>query len=141
MRTAIGPLVCLALLSACSLPRLPDRAAAARQPPAPPTAPEPPNPFDDSSASFVVSGARFAPGETAIVKVCVSPDGTISSANIIGSSGDQQFDNFALIWARQVRLRSVPQGAQSEELCGPVRVEIKPASLPPSFADRESSLG
>jgi TonB family protein len=137
VRTAIGPLVCLVLLSACSLPRLPDRAAAARQP----AAPEPPNPFDDSSASFVVSGARFAPGETAIVKVCVSPDGTIASANIIGSSGDRQFDNFALIWARQVRLRSMPQGTQTEELCGPVRVEIKPASLPPSFADRESSLG
>jgi len=102
--------------------------------------PEPPNPFDDTSASFTVHGARFAPGETAIVKVCVTPEGTIASADVVGSSGDKRFDDFALIWARQVRLRTLPQGAQTQDLCGPVRVEIRPASTPGVFSEHSSAL-
>jgi TonB family protein len=102
--------------------------------------PEPPSPFDDSSASFTVHGARFAPGETAIVKVCVTPDGSIASADVVGSSGDRRFDEFALVWARQVRLKSQPPGAQPQPLCGPVRVEIRPAGVPGVFAEHSSAL-
>ena len=111
---------------------------------------EPPDPFDDSSTSFTIQGARFAPGETAIVKVCVTPEGSIASAAVVGSSGDKRFDDYALVWARQVRLRSVPQGAPSngaspsppttQSQCGPVRVEIRPAALPGVLSEHSSAL-
>ncbi len=108
---------------------------------------EPPDPFDDSSTSFTIQGARFAPGETAIVKVCVTPEGSIASAAVVGSSGDKRFDDYALVWARQVRLRSVPQGvspagpSQGASQCGPVRVEIRPAALPGVFSEHSSAMG
>jgi len=130
--------LCAAALIGCAAAP-PQRVPAATAPP-----PEPPSPFDESSASFTVRGARFAPGETAIVKVCVSPEGTIASADVVGSSGDKRFDEFALAWARQVRLKSLPSGAapmQTQTLCGPVRVEIHPASVPGVFADHSSALG
>ena len=97
-----------------------------------------PNPFDDTPNSFVVAGPHFAPGETAIVRICVSIDGVISSANIIGSSGDKRFDDFALVWARQVRLAS---RAHTAEACGAVRVEIRGVALPRGFSGADSSLG
>lgn len=128
-RTTLLSLACLAALSACSWPRRPSPVASAL-----------PDPFDESSSSFLVSGARFPAGETAIIKVCVSPDGTISSADVVGSSGDKRFDDFAVVWARQVRLKSMPQGAQTQEICGPVRVEIKAAPLPEALPGRQSSL-
>lgn len=105
-----------------------------------PTAPVPPNPFDDASSSFLVNGARFPPGETAIVKVCVTPAGTIASADVVGSSGDKRFDDFAVNWARQVQLRSLPQGVQTDTVCGAVRVEIKAAPLPEGLPGRQSAL-
>jgi TonB family protein len=145
--------VCLAALGAVLL----DGCAAARRPPpvaAHPAAAQPPDPFDDTSTSFTVQGARFAPGETAIVKVCVTPEGSIASADVIGSSGDKRFDDYALVWARQVRLRAVAQGvaqgiakgaatqtpAPAQSLCGPVRVEIRPAGMPAVLSDHSSAL-
>jgi TonB family protein len=94
----------------------------------------------------VVAGPRFAPGESAIVRICVSGDGVIASANVIGSSGDKRFDDFALIWARQVRLASRPQSADTEndptkQNCGAVRVEIRGVSLPQGLSESDSSLG
>ncbi len=103
-------------------------------------APVPPNPFDDSSSSFLVNGARFPPGETAIVKVCVTAAGTIASADVVGSSGDKRFDDFAVTWARQVQLRTLPQGVQTDTVCGPVRVEIKAGPLPEGLPGRQSAL-
>jgi TonB family protein len=139
--------VCLVALGAVTL----DGCAAPRRPP--PVAvqrAEPPDPFDDTSTSFTIQGARFAPGETAIVKVCVTPEGSIASADVVGSSGDKRFDDYALVWARQVRLRSVPQGAaspaasptqsQSQSQCGPVRVEIRPAAMPGVLSEHSSAL-
>jgi TonB family protein len=135
VRTTLLVLACVAL-GACSWPRRLAPVAST-----PPTAPAPVlNPFDESSASFMVSGARFPAGETAIVKVCVTPEGTISSAAVVGSSGDRRFDEFAVGWARQVRLRNMPQGLQTEEVCGPVRVEIKAAPLPEALPGRQSAL-
>ena len=137
--------VCLAALGAvmldgCAAPRRPPPVAAHRA--------EPPDPFDDTATSFTVQGARFAPGETAIVKVCVTPEGSIASADVVGSSGDKRFDDYALVWARQVRLRSVPQGAPSrsqtsvptQSSCGPVRVEIRPAGMPGVLSEHSSAL-
>jgi TonB family protein len=147
--------LCLAALGAvmldgCAAPRRPPPVAVQRA--------EPPDPFDDSSTSFTIQGARFAPGETAIVKVCVTPEGSIASAAVVGSSGDKRFDDYALVWARQVRLRSVPpdapqraspgapsQGASpssspSQSQCGPVRVEIRPAALPGVLSEHSSAL-
>jgi len=98
--------VCLAALGAVML----NGCAAPRRPPPVAAHPaQPPDPFDDTATSFTVQGARFAPGETAIVKVCVTPEGSIASADVVGSSGDKRFDDYALVWARQVRLRSVPR--------------------------------
>jgi TonB family protein len=99
------------------------------------------NPFDDTPSTFVVAGPHFAPGETAIVRICVSTDGAISSANVIGSSGDKRFDDLALLWARQVRLSSRPQANNAKELCGAVRVEIRGLPLPRGISGADSSLG
>lgn len=134
-------IVCLAALGAVVL----NSCAAPRRPPPVAVHPaEPPGPFDDTSTSFTVQGARFAPGETAIVKVCVTPEGSIASADVVGSSGDKRFDDYALVWARQVRLRTVPQGAPSQapaqSSCGPVRVEIRPAATPGVFSEHSSVL-
>jgi TonB family protein len=137
--------VCLAALGAVML----DGCAAPRRPPPVAAHPaEPPDPFDDTATSFTVQGARFAPGETAIVKVCVTPEGSIASAAVVGSSGDKRFDDYALVWARQVRLRSVPQGvpsrsqtpAPTQSTCGPVRVEIRPAGMPGVLSEHSSAL-
>jgi len=104
------------------------------------------NPFDDTPNSFVVAGPHFSPGETAIVRICVSPDGIIASANLIGSSGDKRFDDFALVWARQVRLASrtqsaVTPGDPAKQNCGAVRVEIRGVTLPRGLSGSDSSLG
>jgi TonB family protein len=137
--------LCLAALGAGLL----DGCAAARRPPPVAAHPaEPPDPFDNTSTSFTVQGARFAPGETAIVKVCVTPEGNIASADVVGSSGDKRFDDYALVWARQVRLRTLPQQgaasrapAPSGSLCGPVRVEIHPTGTPGVFSEHSSAMG
>ncbi len=135
-------IVCLAALGAVML----NGCAALRRPPPGTARPaEPPDPFDDTSTSFTIQGARFAPGETAIVKVCVTPEGSIASADVVGSSGDKRFDDYALVWARQVRLRTAPQGAPSQtpstqSLCGPVRVEIRPAAMPGVLSEHSSAL-
>jgi TonB family protein len=138
-------IVCLAALGAVML----NGCVAPRRPPPVTVHPAgPPDPFDDISTSFTVQGARFAPGETAIVKVCVTPEGTIASADVVGSSGDKRFDDYALVWARQVRLRRVPQGVDrgassqtpTQSSCGPVRVEIHPSSLPGVLSEHSSAL-
>jgi TonB family protein len=134
-------IVCLAalgtvMLGGCAAPR--------RPPPVAVHAGAPPDPFDDTSTSFTVQGARFTPGETAIIKVCVTPEGSIASADVVGSSGDKRFDERALVWARQVKLRTLPQGAQSpastQSLCGPVRVEIHPTGIPGVFSEHSGAL-
>ena len=149
-------MVCFTVLSAVIL----EGCAAPRRAPAVVRAAAPPDPFDDTSTSFTVQGARFAPGETTIVRVCVTAAGTIASADVIGSSGDKRFDDYALVWARQVRLRSMPPdgraSAQSpaspqsptpaltappaQSSCGPVRVEIRPAAMPGVLSEHSSGL-
>ena len=129
----------LLLIGGCAT--APPRPAAPAAAAAAAVAPEPPNPFDDDPASFLVAGGRFPAGEAAIVRVCVSPAGQVDRAELLSSSGDKRFDDYAIGWARQVRLRSLPQGLQTEAVCAPVRVEIHPAPPHEGLPGRQSALG
>jgi hypothetical protein len=98
-------------------------------------------PFDDAPVSFVVSGQRFSPGEVTIVKVCLAPDRSIVSVHVLASSGDHRFDDLALDWARQVKLRSAPAPAGALVLrCGEVRVEIRVPTEPRAVEGPDTSL-
>jgi hypothetical protein len=97
-------------------------------------------PFDDAPVSFVVAGPRFTPGVVTIVKVCVAPDHSILSADVLASSGDRRFDDMAVAWARQVRLRAAPQDGSRVDPCGEVRVEIRTPSEPRVISGADSAL-
>jgi hypothetical protein len=97
-------------------------------------------PFDEAPVSFVVAGPRFTPGEVTIVKVCIAPDRTILSANVMASSGDRRFDDLAVNWARQVRVRAAPLDGSPIQACGEVRVEIRAPSEPRVISGTDSSL-
>lgn len=128
----LATLAVLMALSGCTLPRRP-----------PPRAytPVPIAPFDDAPNAFTIAGPRFSAGEAALVRVCVAHDHTVSSTDLIGSSGDQRFDAFALQWARQVRLRyAAPPGAYMQR-CGEVRVEIRIPEEPRAVSGVDVSLG
>ncbi len=116
------------------------------QPPRPPPAPPAPLAlFDQAPVSFVVAGPRFTPGEVSIVRVCIAADRSIISADIVESSGDKRFDDYAVVWARQVRLRSAaaagsPNGGPVGS-CGEVRVEIRRPTEPRVTSGAEAALG
>ena len=129
MRTAIVIAVCLATVAGCAL-------TARRDPPVRIALP----PFDDAPVSFVVAGPRFTPGEVTIVKVCVAPDRTILSADVMASSGDRRFDDMAVNWARQVRVRSTPRDGSPVQACGEVRVEIRTPTEPRVISGSDSAL-
>ena len=121
--------VCGAALAGCAA--TPKRVAPARpgQPP-----------FDDAPVSFVVAGPRFTPGVVTIVKVCIAPDHSILSADVLASSGDRRFDDMAVAWARQVRLRAAPLVGSRVDPCGEVRVEIRAPSEPRVISGTDSAL-
>jgi hypothetical protein len=133
MRIAIVIAVCVAIVAGCASarPRPVGQPVVTRiaQPP-----------FDDEPISFVVAAPRFTPGEVTIVKVCLAADRTILSAAVMASSGDRRFDDLALTWARQVRLRSPPGDGSRLQACGEVRVEIRTPSEPRIIAGPDSSL-
>lgn len=133
MRIAIVIAVCVATVAGCATAR--SRPAAQ---PAVKVVPQPP--FDDAPISFVVAAPRFTPGEVAIVRVCVAADRTILSAAVMASSGDRRFDDLALTWARQVRLRSPPDDGAPLQPCGEVRVEIRTPTEPRVISGPDSSL-
>jgi len=97
-------------------------------------------PFDESPVSFTVAGPRFTPGEVTIVKVCIAQDHSVVSADVIESSGDKRFDDYAIDWARQVRVRSAPQSGLALGKCGEVRVEIRKPSEPRIVSGPDSAL-
>jgi hypothetical protein len=97
-------------------------------------------PFDEAPVSFVVAGPRFTPGEVTIVKVCIAPDRSILSAAVMASSGDRRFDDLAVNWARQVRVRAAPLDGSPMRACGEVRVEIRAPSEPRVISGTDSSL-
>ena len=134
MRTAVLIAVAVSALSGCLAHVRPVSTAK------PVSAPPPINPFDDDPVSFLVV-RRFTPGEVAIVRVCIAPDRTITSANLVESSGDARFDSMALGWAQSVRLRTAPSNGGTMAPCGEVRVEIRAPSEPKVFSGSDTSLG
>jgi hypothetical protein len=128
----LAALAALMALDGCAQPR--------RSPPRA-HSPLPIAPFDDAPNAFTIAGPRFSAGEAALVRVCVARDHTVSSTDLIGSSGDQRFDALALQWARQVRLRyAAPPGAYMRR-CGEVRVEIRTPEEPRAVSGVDVSLG
>ncbi|HEY7929937.1 MAG TPA: energy transducer TonB [Steroidobacteraceae bacterium] len=98
-------------------------------PPAPPAPPPALSPFADASVSIFVHG-NFTRGEQVVVRVCLRPDRSIASSDILESSGDRRFDAMALDWARRVQLRTAPPPGQALARCGPVRVELHDTGQP-----------
>ena len=133
MRIAIVIAMCVATVVGCATARPPPVAHPSVTHTAQP-------PFDDEPISFVVAAPRFTPGEVAIVKVCLAADRSILSAAVMESSGDRRFDDLALTWARQVRLRSPPNDGSPLQACGEVRVEIRTPSEPRMISGPDSSL-
>jgi hypothetical protein len=134
VRLVVIAAIGFAALSACSWNRPPPAVVAV-------AAPAEVDPFDHTAVSFVVAGAHFMPGETAIVKVCVTAEGIISSADVVLPSGDKRFDEFAVTWARQVKLANIGQTGEAKEICGPVRVEIKVSPVPRILSGADNALG
>jgi hypothetical protein len=120
---------CVAALAGCA-------AAPKRLAPVIPSQP----PFDEAPVSFVVAGARFTPGVVTIVRVCVAADHSILSADVLASSGDRRFDDMAVAWARQVRLRAAPADGSRVDPCGEVRVEIRAPTEPRVISGADSAL-
>lgn len=102
---------------------------ASAAPSAPPPPPPPLSPFADASVSIFVHG-NFARGEQVVVRVCLHPDHSIASSDILESSGDRRFDALALDWARRVQLRTAPPPGRAIARCGPVRVELHDTGRP-----------
>jgi hypothetical protein len=132
MRSAIVIAMCVATLTGCAATPKPARL------PLPARLALPP--FDDAPVSFVVAGPRFTPGEVTIVKVCIAPDRSILSANVMASSGDRRFDDMAVAWARQVRVRAAPRDGSPIQACGEVRVEIRTPTDPRVISGADSAL-
>jgi len=131
MRIAIAIAMCVAAVAGCATTARPVRVP-------PPSPPQPP--FDDAPVSFVVAGPRFTPGEVTIVKVCIAADHRVLTADIMASSGDRRFDDMALSWARQVKIREAPAGGARLQPCGEVRVEIRKPSEPRVISGSDSAL-
>ncbi|HXL98024.1 MAG TPA: energy transducer TonB [Steroidobacteraceae bacterium] len=129
MRTAVVIAVCVATVAGCASSARPGPPARVALPP-----------FDDAPVSFVVAGPRFTPGEVTIVKVCIAPDRSILSAAVMASSGDRRFDDLAVTWARQVRVRAAPPDGSPVQRCGEVRVEIRIPSEPRVVSGADSAL-
>jgi TonB family protein len=129
MRTAIVIAACIATVAGCAPTPRPGPAPRVALPP-----------FDDAPISFVVAAPRFTPGEVTILKVCVAQDHTILSVNVMESSGDRRFDDLAVTWARQVKVRPAPSNGALLDACGEVRVEIRIPSEPRAIAGPDSSL-
>jgi TonB family protein len=108
--------------------------------PAPPTL-LPVTELGDSSISFVVAGPRFTPGESAMVKVCLSAEGEIVSTQLIASSGERKFDDSALLWAQQAKMSPLIFKGKPVATCEQVRVEIRGAPYPHIGSGSDFSLG
>jgi TonB family protein len=101
----------------------------------------PESPFADAAVSFFVSGLGLVRGEQVIVRVCVSADRSIVSSAVVQSSGDPRFDQLALGWARQVRLREPTAREAPVAPCGAVRVQMRRAPDEPVTGTRDNLLG
>lgn len=131
-----------AVLCGCARPvRAPARTAALALAPAPAPAPAPLSPFDDTAVSFFVRGYGLVRGARVIVRVCVGADHAIVSADVVESSGDAHFDQLAVGWARQVRLRTSAAKGAPVASCGAVRVQMRRVPDTPLPGTRDNVLG
>ena len=94
-----------------------------------------------TTRSFLIRGQHFAVGQAASLKVCVSPDGAIASVELLRSSGEPGFDEFALEWARQADVSQWVRKDQQAESCGSVRVEIGRGAQPRLDRGADNALG
>jgi TonB family protein len=132
MRNGIVLMLCFGGLGGCAHLALPV--------PASPT-PLPMAELEDSTISFVVAGPRFTPGESAMVKVCLSAEGEIVSTQLIASSGERKFDDSALLWAMQAKMSPLVFKGKPVATCEQVRVEIRGAPYPHIGGGSDFSLG
>lgn len=132
MRNGIVLILCFGVLGGCAHLRSPV--------PASPTL-LPVTELEDSSISFVVAGPRFTPGESAMVKVCLSAEGEIISTQLIASSGERKFDDSALLWAQQAKMSPLIFKGKPVATCAQVRVEIRGAPYPHIGSGSDFSLG
>lgn len=144
-RLAAGPLMLAASPFARLLAGLFSIAALAGCVTPPPPAPVAPQQEEElpppSSRSFLIRGQHFPIGKSASLKVCVSPDGAISSVEVTRSSGEPGFDDFAMIWARQADVSQWVRKNQQVESCGSVRVEIGHGAKPSLDRGVDNALG
>lgn len=146
MRLAAGLLVAagLPVLAGCVTPPPPRpvtpaaRSAPVAQPLPDAAADEPP---PVTTRSFLVRGRHFPIGQSASLKVCVSPDGAIASVEVTRSSGEPTFDEFAMVWARQADVSQWVRKDQQVESCGSVRVEIGRGARPGLGRGADTALG
>ena len=94
-----------------------------------------------TTRSFLIRGEHFAVGQSASLKVCLSPDGAIASVELLRSSGEPGFDEFALVWARQADVSQWVRKDQQAESCGSVRVEIGRGARPRLDRGADNALG
>lgn len=85
---------------------------------------EAPESSQSTTRSFFVRGNRYPVGQAALLRVCVTPQGAISTVEVVRSSGEPGFDEFAMVWARQADVSGWVRKDQVQEACGSVRVEI-----------------
>ncbi|HMD58265.1 MAG TPA: TonB family protein [Steroidobacteraceae bacterium] len=97
--------------------------------------------LEDSTISFMVAGPRFTPGESAMVKVCLSAEGEIVSTQLIASSGERKFDDSALVWALQAKMSPLISKGKPVATCEQVRVEIRGVPYRQIGAGSDFSLG
>jgi len=71
----------------------------------------------------------------------VTPAGVISTVELLRSSGEEGFDQFAMVWARQADVSGWVGKDQKDEVCGSVRVEIGRGSRPRQGQGADTALG
>ena len=86
--------------------------------------PAAPEQVQSTTRSFFVRGNRYPVGQMALLRVCVTPQGAISTVELLRSSGEPGFDEFAMVWARQADVSGWVSKDQTQDTCGSVRVEI-----------------
>ncbi|HEX9138726.1 MAG TPA: TonB family protein [Steroidobacteraceae bacterium] len=132
MRNGIVLMLCFVALGGC--------AHLASPVPAPPTL-LPVAELEDSTTSFVIAGPRFTPGESAMVKVCLSAEGEVVSTQLLVSSGERKFDDSALVWAQQAKMSPLTFKGKPVATCEQVRVEIRGVPYPHIGGGSDFSLG
>jgi TonB family protein len=98
-------------------------------------------PLQIADASFTTRGPKFATGLFTMVQLCVGPNGGIVSASIVQSSGEKRFDDFVIVYARQVHVQPRRENGRAVASCDTVRVEVNHFPLPGVSLGLDNALG